>query len=192
MMARMSSLREVMEATMVLEKETMALYTRYAKVFEGDPKFRDFWFSMARDEANHVGALTLVSTVLECEGLLDQPSAFAMEDEMIRHLRALLERARLNAAGGLTMDQALGVALEVEESEIEDRVGELLKAMNEREYERYQRLLVHDLGDLSYMIECHCQDPSLLSRCDALVERHAAALRQSSAGDKSVRENNSH
>jgi len=175
-------LREMMEATMVLEKETMALYARYAKVFEAEPKFREFWYSMARDEANHVGALTLVSTVLECEGLLEQPSPFAMEDEMVRRLRAVLQEALANAAPGVTMEQALTVALEVEESEIEDRVGELLKAIKrEEEYERYQRLLVHDLGDLSYMIECYCQDQSLLSRCDELVERHAEALRQSSA-----------
>ncbi|HZY59507.1 MAG TPA: hypothetical protein VFE56_07080 [Candidatus Binataceae bacterium] len=178
----MASLREMMEATMVLEKETMALYARYAKVFEAEPKFREFWYSMARDEANHVGALTLVSTVLECEGLLEQPSPFAMEDEMVRRLRAVLQEALANAAPGVTMEQALTVALEVEESEIEDRVGELLKAIKrEEEYERYQRLLVHDLGDLSYMIECYCQDQSLLSRCDELVERHAEALRQSSA-----------
>jgi len=178
----MASLREMMEATMVLEKETMALYARYAKVFEGEPKFREFWYSMARDEANHVGALTLVSTVLECEGLLEQPSPFTMEDETVRRLRAVLQGALANAAPGVTMEQALTVALEVEESEIEDRVGELLKAIKrEEEYERYQRLLVHDLGDLSYMIECYCQDQSLLSRCDELVERHAEALRQSSA-----------
>ena len=37
------------------------------------------------------------------------------------------------------------------------------------EYERCQRLLVHDLGELSYMIEQHCQDPALLQRCDELV-----------------------
>jgi hypothetical protein len=178
----MASLREMMEAIMVLEKETMALYARYAKVFEAEPKFREFWYSMARDEANHVGALTLVSTVLECEELLEQPSPFAMEDETVRRLRELLQRAAANAAPGVTIEQALGVALEVEESEIEDRVGELLKAIKrEEEYERYQRLLVHDLGDLSYMIECYCQDQSLLSRCDELVERHAEALRQSSA-----------
>jgi len=181
----MASLREVMEATMLLEKETMALYARYAKVFEAEPKFREFWYSMARDEANHVGALTLVSTVLECEGLLEQPSPFAMEDETVRRLRTLLEQAQTNAAAGLGMEQALAVALEVEESEIEDRVGELLKAIKqEQEYERYQRLLVHDLGDLSYMIERYCQDQSLLSRCDELVERHAAALRHTSAGAK--------
>jgi hypothetical protein len=179
----MASLREMMEAIMVLEKETMALYARYAKVFEAEPKFREFWYSMARDEANHVGALTLVSTVLECEELLEQPSPFAMEDEMVRRLRAVLQQALANAAPGVTMEHALTVALEVEESEIEDRVGELLKAIKrEEEYERYQRLLVHDLGDLSYMIECYCQDQSLLSRCDELVERHAEALRQSSAG----------
>jgi hypothetical protein len=176
----MPSLREVMEATMVLEKETMALYARYAKVFEAEAKFREFWYSMARDEANHVGALTLVSTVLECEGLLEQPSPFAIEDETVRHLRGVLERALAEAKPGVAIERALAVSLEVEESEIEDRVGELLKAIRqEQEYERYQRLLVHDLGDLSYMIECYCQDTSLLLRCDELVERHAAALRQS-------------
>jgi hypothetical protein len=175
----MPSLHEVMEATMALEKETMALYARYAKVFEGEPKFRDFWYSMARDEANHVGALTLVSTVLECEGLLEQASPFSLEDETVRRLRSVLKQAADNAKPDLTMEKALAVALEIEESEIEDRVGELLKAIKqEREYERYQRLLVHDLGDLSYMIECYCQDTSLLTRCDALVERHAEALHQ--------------
>jgi hypothetical protein len=179
----MTSLREVMEATMVLEKETMALYARYAKVFEAEPKFREFWYSMARDEANHVGALTLVSTVLECEGLLEQASPFSLEDDLVRRLRAGLRPGADVAGPALAMERALAVALEIEESEIEDRVGELLKAIKqEREYERYQRFLVHDLGDLSYMIECYCQDASLLARCDALVERHAAALRQSKSG----------
>ena len=179
----MPSLREVMEATMALEKETMALYARFAKVFEGEPKFREFWYSMARDEANHVGALTLVSTVLECEGVLENASPFALEDEMVRHLRTVLQQGEKSAGPSLTMDRALAMALEIEESEIEDRVGELLKAIKqEREYERYQRLLVHDLGELSYMIECYCQDTTLLTRCDALLERHSEALRQSAGG----------
>ena len=176
----MPSLREVMEATMVLEKETMALYARYAKLFAGDAKLQDFWYAMARDEAGHVGALTLVSTVLECESLLEQPSPVALEEATVERLSALLRRAASGATAGLTMEQALAVALEVEETEIEDNVGELLKAIGQKhEYERYQRLLVHDLGDLSYMIERYCEDLSLLSRCDALVERHAAALRKS-------------
>lgn len=185
MASAMPSLREVMEATMALEKETMALYARFAKVFQAEPKFQEFWYSMARDEANHVGALTLVSTVLECEGVLERDSPFALEDETVRRLRAVLQTGERGAGPDLTMDRALSIALEIEESEIEDRVGELLKEMKqEREYERYQRLLVHDLGDLSYMIECHCQDPSLLTRCDELVERHAEALRQSAGSSR--------
>lgn len=174
----MPSLREVMEATMALEKETMALYARFAKVFEGEPKFRDFWYSMARDEANHVGALTLVSTVLECEGVLEQASPFALEDDTVSRLRALLQQAVAGAGPALTIERALAVALEIEESEIEDRVGELLKAIKqEREYERYQRLLVHDLGDLSYMIEKFASNRALLARVDKLIEQRVGRLR---------------
>jgi len=46
------------------------------------------------------------------------------------------------------------------------------------EYERCLRLLVHDLGELSYMIERHSANPALLLRCDALVNRHAETLRR--------------
>ena len=49
------------------------------------------------------------------------------------------------------------------------------------EYERCMRLLVHDLGELSYMIEQYCQDPALLQRCDELVNHHAETLRLSAA-----------
>jgi len=45
------------------------------------------------------------------------------------------------------------------------------------EYQRCQRLLVHDLGELSYMIEQHCHEPGLLQRCDELVNHHAETLR---------------
>ena len=76
----------------------------------------------------------------------------------------------------------LAVALEVEETELEDKVGDLLKALQQHdEYERCMRLLVHDLGELSYMIEQYCQDPALLQRCDELVNHHAETLRLSAA-----------
>ena len=61
-----------------------------------------------------------------------------------------------------------------------DLVADMLKAVKSDEYERCLRLLVHDLGELSYMIEHHSEDPDLLQRCDALVNRHAETLRNSS------------
>jgi hypothetical protein len=174
--------RELLEATIVLEKQSMALYARFAKAFSDDPALHEFWFNMARDEARHVGALDLVSTVLELEGVLDKPSPIAMRAEDIERLRALLGRCLGQPADTLGLERALTIAVEVEETEIEDMVGDLLRALKQNdEYERCQRLLVHDLGELSYMIEQHCHDPALLQRCDELVDHHAETLRRCAA-----------
>jgi rubrerythrin len=174
--------REVLQTTIELERQSMALYARFAKVFQEKTELREFWFAMARDEARHVGALELVSTVLGLEAKLDGPSPVPMQDDLIQHLRILLTENLRRPAEELSLSCALGVALEVEETELEDVVGDLLKALQQRdEYERCQRLLVHDLGELSYMIEQHCHDPELLERCDQLVNHHAEILRQTAS-----------
>ncbi len=158
----------------------MALYARLARLFAANPTMHDFWFGMARDEARHVGALDLVSTVLEFEGALDKPSPIELEAATVRHLNAIVEAGEREAESGLSVGRALAIALEVEETELEDKVGALLKALQQRdEYEVCMRLLVHDLGELSYMIEQHCHDSALLQRSDNLVNRHAETLRQS-------------
>jgi rubrerythrin len=169
----MPTTREVLDTTIALEKQSMALYAGFARVFASDSALHDFWFGMARDEARHVGALDLVSTVLNLEGKLDQATIVRL-----RELHAGFEN---RAKPGLSLEQALKIALEVEETELEDLVADLLKALKSDEYERCLRLLVHDLGELSYMIEQNSQDPELLHRCDALVNRHAEELRKSAA-----------
>ncbi|HVA40209.1 MAG TPA: hypothetical protein VNF49_06055 [Candidatus Binataceae bacterium] len=178
----MPTTREVLAITIALEKRSMTLYARFAKIFSGEPALHEFWFGMARDEARHVGALDLVATVLELEAVIDLPSPVAIDTAAIGHLRELLERYLAEPDAAFELPRALGIAVEIEETELEDLVGDLLKAVQERgEYERCQRLLVHDLGELSYMIEQHCQDSALLQRCDALVDHHAATLRASAA-----------
>ena len=174
--------RQVLETTIALEKQSMALYARFAKLFDSNPTLHEFWFGMARDEARHVGALDLVSTVLEFEGVLDKLSPLPVQGDLIQRLGALLDRYLREPADAIPIERALAIALEVEETELEDMVGDLLKALQQRdEYERCQRLLVHDLGELSYMIERHCQDPALLQRCDELVNHHAETLRNTAA-----------
>jgi hypothetical protein len=171
------STRELLEITIELEKRSMALYVRFAKLFAGIPDLGDFWFGMARDEARHVGALALVTSVLELEELLDRPSMVIVDDEAFEHLHALLDRHQAAADDSISLERALAIAVEVEETELEDLVGDLLQAIQDRdEYQRCQRLLVHDLSELSYMIERHCPDSGLLHRCDELVNRHAATL----------------
>ncbi|HVN27412.1 MAG TPA: hypothetical protein VMT64_02940 [Candidatus Binataceae bacterium] len=174
----MPTTREVLDLTIALEKQSMALYAGFAKLFATDPKLHEFWFGMARDEARHVGALDLVSTVLDLEGKLDQPSPVSLDDAAITRLKALHAGFEKRARPGLNLEQALEIALEVEETELEDLVADLLKASNSDEYERCLRLLVHDLGELSYMIEHNAENAELLHRCDELVNRHAEELRK--------------
>ena len=174
----MPTTREVLDTTIALEKQSMALYASFAKLFAHDTRLHDFWFGMARDEARHVGALDLVSTVLDLEGKLDQPSPVSLDDSTIVRLRELHAAFENRVKPGLSLEQALTIALEVEETELEDLVADLLKAAKSDEYERCLRLLVHDLGELSYMIEQNSQEPDLLQRCDALVNRHAEELRK--------------
>jgi hypothetical protein len=170
--------REVLETTISLEQQSMALYARFAQIFASDPNLHEFWFGMARDEARHVGALNLVSTVLELQGAIDQLSPIALDTSTFQRLRQTLDHCRAKSDAEFTIENALAIAVEVEETELEDVVADLLKGLQERsEYERCLRLLVHDLGELSYMIEQYCQDSALLQRCDELVNHHAENLR---------------
>ena len=43
-------------------------------------------------------------------------------------------------------------------------------------------MLIHDLSDMSYMIEKHTQDERLLARADALVERRIGRRGAAPAG----------
>jgi hypothetical protein len=175
--SQMPTNREVLDLTIALERESMAIYARFAKIFSAQASLHEFWFGMARDEARHIGALHLVATVLELEGQLDRPSPVAMRDATVKHVRELMASCGRNEDAQISIERSLKMALDVEETELEDLVSDLLKALQKGdEYESCMRMLVHDLGELSYMIEQHCQDPAMLQRCDALVNRHAENL----------------
>src|SRR5262249_60908959 len=124
----MATTREALETTIALEKESMALYARLAKLFSAQPKLQDFWFGMARDEARHVGALDLVWTVLDLEGKLDAPGPISLEDSAIVRQRDLLARFHREARSGLGIERGLEMSLVVEETERQDLVVDSLKA----------------------------------------------------------------
>ena len=61
---RRMTIKAVLETAVELEKKTMALYTLFMRAFKTPSDVRRFWFNMARHEAGHCGALTLVESVL--------------------------------------------------------------------------------------------------------------------------------
>ncbi len=177
--ARTDSLRRLIAAAMELERRTMELYCKFETQFSAPEELRAFWFDMAQHESRHFGALALVA------GLVDSASKRSLRvgsltPARIQHLRRLLARCHAEADRGVSVERAFEIALELEGSEIEDVVLDLLQVLKGgAERERAVKLLIHDLGDLSYMIEKHTSDQELLARADDLLEKQVGRLKSS-------------
>jgi rubrerythrin len=175
--AQRVTIKDVLRTAVDMEKKTMALYTRFARLFQTQEDLRTFWFTMARHEAGHLGALALVESVLESEPSLAEKSKVWFDPSTVVRLRALLNAYNREATKGITIERAFEMAIDVEGSELEDVVVELLQVVKEKALrDQAVKLLIHDLSDLSYMVEKFTKNETLLTRADELVERRVDTL----------------
>ena len=171
-------LRRLIDAAMELERRTMHLYCLFESQFSETDELRTFWFDMAQHESRHFGALALVAGLLDSASKRRLRMTPSLTRARIDHLRRLLSGFHAEAARGVTLERAFEIALAIEGSEVEDVVLDLLQNLKgEAERERAVKLLIHDLGDLSYMIEKHTHDHELLERADELLEKQVGRLR---------------
>ncbi len=175
--ARRATIREVLDIAIELEKKTMVLYVTFVKAFPRPEEVRNFWFGMARHEAAHCGALSLVESILESDPRAAAKARVWFDPTTVTRLRALLAAYLRETRGGVSLERAFEMTIDIEASELEDVVVDMLKVVKNPEWrERAIQLLIHDLGDLSYMIERHTPNEKLLARADALIERHVGGL----------------
>jgi rubrerythrin len=174
-------LRKLIEAAMDLERRTMQLYCRFESLFPKPDEVRAFWFDMAQHESRHFGALALVRGLLESTPDRTLPAAPTLKREHVVRFRDLLSAAEREVEeGGVTLTRAFEIALAIEGSEIEDLVLDLLHVLKgESERERAVQLLIHDLGDLSFMIEKYGRSKALLAEADRRIEQQVGRLRGS-------------
>lgn len=166
------TVKDILRTAVDLEKKTMALYMRFARVFQRQEELRKFWFTMARHEANHLGALALVEGAIEGEPDLAENTKVWFDPSTVIRLRSLLSVYGREAGKGISVERAFEMALDVEGSEIEDVVVELLQVVKEQMLrDQAIKLLIHDLSDLSYMVEKFTTNEALLARADELVDR---------------------
>jgi hypothetical protein len=176
-------LRRLIDAAMEYERRTMQIYCRFESLFPKPDEVRNFWFEMAQHESRHFGALALVKGLLDSAPDRTLPAAPNLTRDRVLHLRDLLDRFHAEAKPGIGLERAFEIALEIESSEIEDLVLDLLTALKgELERERAVQSLIHDLGDLSYMIEKYTKNRALLARVDDLIENELSRLRNKTAG----------
>ena len=171
-------LRKLIAVAMELERRTMQLYCAYETRFQHPAEVRRFWFEMAEHESRHFGGLAMVAALLESTPERTLPAAPTLTREHVERLRSLLDKAEAEAKTDITLTRAFETALEIECSEIEDLVLDLLTVLKgESERERAVKLAIHDLGDMSYMIERFGNDRALLARVDRVVEQQVHRLR---------------
>lgn len=167
----------ILPTVVELEKQSMALYMRFAKLFQQQEELQGFWLTMARHEAGHIGALCMVEGALSNDPALaehshgQQVQQAEFDLSTVEHLQGLLQAYNREATTGLSIERAFVMAIEIESSELEDVVVELLQLVKEKMIRDHAiKLLIHDLSDLSYMIERYTRDDRLLAQVDALVE----------------------
>ena len=171
-------LRKLIEVAMDLERRTMQLYCRFEALFPKPEEVRRFWFEMAQHESRHFGALALVAGLLESAPERTLSAAPTLTRDHVVRFRELLSTAEAEAERGVTLTRAFELALSIEGSEIEDLVLDLLAGLKgETERERAVQLLIHDLGDLSYMIEKYAGSKTLLAQADERIEQQLFRLR---------------
>jgi hypothetical protein len=133
---------------------------------------------MARHEAGHYGALALVESMIENDPALEVGRKVWFDEVTVVRLRSLLTAYQREAKRSVTIDRALEMAIDLESSELEDVVVELMQLVKDGVWRQQAvQFLIHDLGDLSYMVEKFTRDPKLLRRADELLDRRVKALR---------------
>jgi rubrerythrin len=181
--ARRVTIREVLDTAIELEKKTMALYVGFVKAFPRPDEVRNFWFTMARHEAGHCGALSLVESIVESDPRGAARTRVWFDPTTVARLRSLLVAYLREARAGVSLERAFEIAIDLESSELDDVVVDMMKVVKSPEWRaRGIQLLIHDLGDLSYMVERYTKNEALLARADALIERRVGGWTRGRAG----------
>jgi len=176
--AKRATVHEILRIAMDLEKRTMALYTAFVSQHSGEPELQKFWLTMARHEAGHFGALALVESMIENDPKLGIGQKVWFDEVTVVRLRSLLSAYLREARKTVSVERALEMAIDLESSELEDVVVDLMQVVKDRLWRAQAvQFLIHDLGDLSYMVEKFTRDPKLLRRADDLLDRRVKALR---------------
>ncbi len=173
-----ATVHEILRIAMDLEKRTMALYTAFVSHHAHEPELAKFWLTMARHEAGHFGSLALVESMLQNDPKLGAGRKVWFDDVTIVRLRSLLAAYLREAEAAVTIDRALEMAIDLESSELEDVVVDLMQVVRDANWRQQAvQFLIHDLGDLSYMVEKFTHNRKLLRRADELLDRRVKTLR---------------
>src|SRR6266436_4976618 len=129
--AKRTTIHEILRIAMDLEKRTMALYTAFVSQHAREPELQKFWLTMARHEAGHFGALALVESMIENDPKLEAGHKVWFDEVTVVRLRSLLLAYLREAQSPVSKERALEMAIDLESSELEDLVVDLMHVVQD-------------------------------------------------------------
>lgn len=108
-----------------IERLVSKIYYRFSHLFLTEPRLRDFWWEMAREEEQHACILTACKALIANYGeeTIDPMISCDKARELAARLMAFLDRG----TPALEVEEAFRIALEIEGSEIDVIYGKLLQ-----------------------------------------------------------------
>ncbi|HEY7219335.1 MAG TPA: hypothetical protein VH985_13205 [Candidatus Binatia bacterium] len=108
-----------------IERLVSKIYYRFSHLFLTEPRLRDFWWEMAREEEQHACILTACQALIVnyTEETIDPMISRDKARELEARLTAFLDRG----TPALEVEEAFRIALEIEGSEIDVIYGKLLQ-----------------------------------------------------------------
>jgi hypothetical protein len=146
-----------------IERLVSKIYFRFSHLFLPQPKLRDFWWEMAREEEQHACILNACRALIENyeDEKLDPSISLQKAEELEQWLLAYVKRGMAS----ITVEEAFRTALQIESSEIDVIYGRLLQLGGPKIAKTMENLGVPasvQRQKLKLALRQFCSDPELL------------------------------
>ncbi|HEY7318279.1 MAG TPA: hypothetical protein VIE89_11955 [Candidatus Binatia bacterium] len=152
-----------------IERLVSKIYFRFSHLSMPQPKLRDFWWEMAREEEQHACILNACRALIENyeDEKLDPSISLLKADDLEGWLLAYIKRGMTS----ITVEEAFRIALEIESSEIDAIYGRLLQLGGPKIAKTMENLGVPasvQRQKLRLALRQFCSDPDLLQAAEGL------------------------
>jgi hypothetical protein len=164
---------KVYDGFICLEERSAALYMELSVRFFDNPELSWFWVEMAMEEKQHAGLLQHCREAGVFASALPDKNQIEKLNGLFRELEGRV------AAPHLTLDEAFGVAIELESSEINDVYSRLTAPIQEPARVMRKKMELSVAGHFERLHEAASKfktSPAIVQRVNALLSRRDPEL----------------
>ena len=151
-----------------IERLVSKIYLRFSHLFLNQPRARDFWWEMGMEEEQHSAILLACKEMIRnYDEQIDPSISREKADQLKEQLTAYLQKG----TPSLGVEEAFGIALEIETSEVDAIYSKLLRLGGPKIAQTLGNLGVPasvQQQKLKAALKQFCSDPALLAAAERL------------------------